>query len=101
MYTAQSIELARRKERLIAQIAQQRVTVLAGFSMLKKPLALADKTAAAGRYAAAHPLLVAAVAAIFMVLGRRSLLTWAGRLWGGWRLWRFVRNWLRTSDLLK
>jgi hypothetical protein len=87
------IELARRKERLIARCALQREAVAAAFVELRTPIALVDRAVAGARFIRAHPGLVAAVVAAVVAFRRRNLLGILGRGVAAWRMWRLVSAW--------
>ncbi|HXF67268.1 MAG TPA: YqjK family protein [Burkholderiales bacterium] len=91
--TERLIELARRKERLIARAAAQRAEIAAILRRWQAPLEVADRALAVARFLRAHPLLVAAAAAAVVTLGRRRLLGLAGRGLAAWRLLRALRGW--------
>lgn len=87
------IELARRKERLIARTARERAAIGAAIRVWEKPLGLADRALSAARYLRAHPLVLAALLAVAVALRRRNLLAWAGRGFTLWRAWRAFSTW--------
>ena len=87
------IELARRKERLIARIAAQRASLAAACRDLHGPIAVIDRTVAAVHFLRAHPLFVVALFVGVIVLRRRRIV---GLLKGGvtaWRIWRSLAPW--------
>lgn len=88
-----TIELAHRKERLIARAAAQRETIADAFRALEKPVGVIDRAVAATRFLRAHPLLVAAVVAGVVALRRRSLVGLFTRGLAAWRIWRSLRTW--------
>lgn len=91
--TERLIELARRKERLIARAESQRMEIGATFERLRTPIGAADRVVAAGRFFRAHPLALAAVVAAAAALGRRKLVGLAGRGFAAWRAWRLLSSW--------
>lgn len=98
IYTERLIELARRKERLIASADQQRAALEDEFRVWRKPIGLLDRGIAAAVFLRAHPALTAAAIAAAAVLGRRNLLRWVGRGLVVWRSWRALRGWVRKFD---
>ncbi len=98
MFTDSLTELARRKERLIARAEQQRIVISASCLRLQKPLGMVDRGIAVVRYLQAHPLLLAAGILAVAAIGRRNLLSWAGRGLFIWRALRSVRLWPRKSS---
>lgn len=99
MFSDGLIELARRKERLIMRAGQQRAVIATSCLQLQKPLGMIDRGIAMARYLKAHPLALAAGITVAAVLGRRSLLRWAGRGLFAWRAWHSVRAWTRKSGV--
>jgi len=97
MFTAQHVELARRKERLIAQAQRDRESIAALGTRLERPFALADKAVEAGHYLKAHPWIAVATAASAGIMGRRRLWRAAGWGWTLFRTWRVVSPWLRAG----
>lgn len=95
MYTERLIELARRKERLIARCDQQRTMVAGALHAWQKPLALLDRTASVINEVRSHPLFVGVGVAVLVVLARRRLLRWAGHGLIVWRAWRTAGTWLQ------
>jgi len=89
----QLIELARRKERLIARAESQRMAVGTSFRELQAPIAIVDRGLAVGRFLRAHPVLVVALVGAVTVFRRRGLVSVAGRALTAWRLWRSLSAW--------
>lgn len=88
------IEIARRKERLIARSEAQRVAIGASFRQLERPISVIDRGLEIARFFRDRPLLLAAVVAVVVAFRRRSLLSLARRALGAWRLWRSVSAWV-------
>lgn len=95
MFTNGLIELARRKERLIARAEQQRIAIAVTCLKWRKPLGVVDRGVAIAHFLKAHPLVLGAGLAVAAVIGRRNLLRWAGRGVLVWRAWRSVHAWMR------
>lgn len=94
MFTGNFIELARRKERLIARTAAQRTVITAAYHRWHKPASVLDRGVAAARFLKAHPLLLAIGVAAAAAMGRRNLLYWIGRGWVAWRAARTLNAWV-------
>ena len=97
MFTDKLIEVARRKERLIARGEQQRIVISVACLRLQKPLGVLDRGIAIARYLKAHPLVLGAGVAVAAIVGRRNLLRWVGRGVFVWRALRSVDAWARKS----
>lgn len=89
----QLVEIARRKERLVARAESQRMAVAADFRALQRPIGIIDRGVEVARFLRGHPLLVAAIVTAFTIFRRRGLLSVAGRALSVWRLWRAVSAW--------
>jgi hypothetical protein len=98
IYTDRLIEVARRKESLIAASARQRAMLAAELRAWQKPIGMIDRGIAATRFLKAHPALVAAGVVVAGVLGRRSLLRWVGRGVVVWRSWRALQTVVRRLN---
>jgi hypothetical protein len=85
------LEIALRRERLIAQAAQQRTTLARTVQTWRRPLALADQGLAALRYLKRHPIWVVGGVAAIVALRPRGVGKWLGR---GLTVWKTVR-WVR------
>lgn len=92
------IEIARRKERLIARCAAQREGIAGAVRELRQPIAIADRVYSTALFLRAHPVLVVAAAAAVVALRRRNLLALAGRGLAVWRVWRVVSAWAEGLD---
>ena len=89
----QLIEIARRKERLIARAEAQRVAVGASFRQLERPISVIDRGLEIARFFRERPLLLTAVVTALVAYRRHGLLSLAGRALTAWRLWRSVSAW--------
>lgn len=87
------MEIALRKERLIARAAAQRASVGQSFSNLGGAIAVVDRVLQAVRFLRAHPALIAVAVAALVALRGRGLLSLAGRAFSVWRLWRSASAW--------
>jgi hypothetical protein len=84
----QMYSLMQRRSELLTRIAVQRGQTAEIGSHLKTPLALADKGLAVARFLRSKPVLIAGVAALF-VIRRRGVI---GLVKGAWRLWKGYRQ---------
>lgn len=91
--TERLIELARRKERLIARAAAQRTAIAGTFREWRTPIAVADRALAVARFFRSHPVLLAAAVAAAVALRGRTLVGLAGRSFAAWRVWRTLSTW--------
>ena len=91
--TERLIELARRKERLIARAAAQRAAIAATIREWRVPIAVADQAFGIVRFFRSHPVLLAAAVAAVTALRGRTLAGLAGRGYTAWRIWRTVSTW--------
>lgn len=89
----QLIEIARRKERLIARAEAQRAAVEMNFRHLQRPIGMVDRGMEVGRFLRAHPLAVGALVGVVTVFRGRGLVSMAGRALSLWRLWRSLSAW--------
>jgi hypothetical protein len=90
------IELARKREGLVARSAAQREQLSGLVRQLERPLAIADKGMTAARFVRAHPMVFAGGGAVAaFLIGRRlgGLHKIAGMLWGGWKILSHTRSW--------
>lgn len=83
----QMLEVMRQRGELLARIASQREQVAGIGVRWQTPLALADQGLAAVRFLRSNPVLVAAVAALF-VIRRRGVV---GLMKVAWRVWKGYR----------
>lgn len=82
-----------RQQHLLARSAELRASLGTQAQGLKKPLALADKARAAAQWVYSNPVLpLGAGLVLAIVLPKRALLIWGGRLWGAWIAYNRVRN---------
>lgn len=89
----QLIEIARRKERLIARTAAQRAEVGESFLQLRGPIGIVDRGLEIACFLRGHPLLVAAVVVAVVAFRRRGVVSFVGSLLTAWRLWKSVSVW--------
>lgn len=96
MLSARRLELARRKERLIARAEAERGE-LAALGGRLPGLGLVDRALAAAGAIARHRLLAAAALAAVLAFGalggRRRVIGLLGRALAAWRAWRLLAGW--------
>lgn len=91
--TERLIELAHRKERLIARAEAQRAAIAATVREWRTPIAVADHAFVVVRFFRSHPVVLAATVAAVAALRGRTLIGFAGRGFTAWRIWRTVSAW--------
>lgn len=93
------IEIARRRERLIALAASQRAVIAGTFHEWRTPIGIVDRVLGVVRFLRAHPLLSAAAVIAAVAFRGGGLMTAVGRGLAVWRLWQSVSAWsARVSD---
>ena len=80
--------LAKHRQQLVAQAAEQRAALGANVAPWHAPLALADKGLEAVRYVKRHPVLMIGVVALFAILRRHPGGKWLQRSWAMYELAR-------------
>lgn len=83
-----SLRRAERRERLVAQAADQRVALAHTLAPLRAPLALADRGVAAFRRLRRHPAVLLGAVFMFVIVRPRRTGKWARYLWAGWQIGR-------------
>jgi hypothetical protein len=86
-----SIRLAERRERLVAQAAEQRRALAQNLESWRKPLAQADRGLAALRYIKSHPEWMLGVV-LFAALRPGRVGKWLGRGWVTFRVLNRLRG---------
>jgi hypothetical protein len=89
------IDVARRKERLLARCEGHRLVIARAYRRWEEPARVIDRGWAVVRFLKLHPAVLGVAVAVAMVAGRRNLFTWAGRGLLAWRAWRTFSEWLR------
>jgi hypothetical protein len=98
MSTAQWQALALRKQRLQMRSAGLRRTLAAQVNTTFGPaLTVVDHVQAGGRWALAHPALLAGGAALLLAWRPKRGLVWAQRGWWLWQTWRQLQPMLTKS----
>ncbi len=98
------VELEYERAGLIARIGAERAVVAHRLLPFQRAAETSDKVSAfvarAVVYARQHPLTLAAVLGLLVLLKPRSSLRWAQRGFLLWRSWRTLRTW-QPSGLLR
>jgi hypothetical protein len=94
MFPERTLELALRKQRLLARSDEQRAAVAQAYQRWQGPARIVDRGWAVAQFLRAHPAVVAVAVVVAMVVRRRNIVTWAGRGLMAWRAWRSLSRWL-------
>jgi hypothetical protein len=86
------LQIAARRERIVALVALQRGTLAQNVEPWRIPLALADHGITAVRYLKRHPEGIAGVAVLLVALRPGRIATWLGRGWVSWQLLQSLRS---------
>ncbi len=86
------IELAERRERLVALAAMQRSEFSRNLSPVKLGCSVADKGIAVARYLQQHPAMVAGGVGLLVALRPRRAIYWLKRGWFAWRMVQKLRQ---------
>ena len=89
------VDVALRKERLLARCDGQRVVIAQAYRRWQAPARIIDRAWTVAQFLRTHPAVVMVAVAAAMVVGRRNLFAWAGRGLIAWRAWRSLADWLR------
>lgn len=87
--TRHAIELANRREQLLAKAAMQRIALARDLAPWRVPLALADQGLSSLRYLRHHPSLLVGGIGLLTVVRARRPLKWLER---GWLLWQVIHR---------
>jgi YqjK-like protein len=85
------IQVAERREHLVAQAAAQRGALARDIEPWRIPLALTDQGLTALRYIRNHPKWFVGGIALLAILQPRNAGKWLGRGWVAWRLMNSLR----------
>lgn len=86
------LQIAARRERIVALAASQRGTLAQNVEPWRMPLALADQGITALRYLKRHPEGIVGVALLLVALRPGRIATWLGRGWVSWQLLQSLRS---------
>lgn len=82
------IRIAERRERLVAQSAEQRRGLAQSAASWRAPLALADRAIGTLRIVKRHPGWVLGAVLVFVVLRPGRAARWGRSVWAGWQIGR-------------
>lgn len=94
-------EIRARRAALIERTATERERVTAQFAPFRPPLALVERSIAAGRVILSHPEWIAGAAALILILRPRRALAWAQRGFLAWRAWQWIAQTARKTGVGK
>lgn len=87
------LDPAARQQHLLARSAELRLSLAEQAQGLKKPLALADQARAGVQWLYRNPVWPLGVGLLMaIVLPKRAMLLWGGRVWGAWSTFKSVRH---------
>lgn len=86
------LRIAERRERIIAQAADQRGILAQNAEPWRMPLALADQGLMVLRYLKQHPEGIVGISVLLVALRRGRIATWLGRGWVSWQLLQSLRS---------
>jgi hypothetical protein len=86
------VELAERRERLVAQAALQRTEFSRCLAPVKAGCKVADRGVMVLRYLQQHPVLVAGMVGLLVALKPRKAFSWMKRGWFAWRMVQKLRQ---------
>lgn len=86
------LQLAVRRERILALAASQRGTVAQHIEPWRMPLALADQGITVLHYLKRHPEGIVGLALLLVALRPGRVATWLGRGWVSWQLLQSLRS---------
>jgi hypothetical protein len=86
------IQLAERRERLVAQAAAQRIALAQNIEAWRIPLARVDLGLAALRFIKRHPAFLVGGSILFAALRPGRVVKWLRRGWVAWQMLRGLRR---------
>jgi len=92
MWRDQQARLQMQRGQLVASSHKLRERLAHEAQPLQRPFALADRVRDGACWLAAHPLWLAALVALPVLLRPRRAGGWALKLWWGWRMWRRLQG---------
>jgi len=81
--------IAARRERLLTQIASQRLMLTQNMQVLHSPLTMIDRGLALLRFIKGHPAWVVGIGTALIAMRPVGILKWAQR---GWITWGIIRK---------
>lgn len=89
--------IAERRQKLVAQAAEQRAALANSIQPLRSGLSLADKSLSIVRYVKKHPILVMGIATLIGMLRPTRAVKWLRRSWVASLVMRGLRMWLTKN----
>lgn len=89
-------ELVLRQQRLLLRSAQLRLTLANQLQAFERPLGVADRVQTGLQWLYRNPHWPLSALVVLLVLRPRRTLRWGGRLWGVWKVFQRLRNWVTT-----
>ena len=97
LWAGKQAQIQSRRAALLARSLGLRRRLAQQAQVLERPLAMADRARGRLQWLWAHPQWLAAAVAVPLALRPRRALAWGLKLWGGWRLWRQLRQIMRGA----
>ena len=91
--------IAVRRQKLVAQAAEQRLALAHHIQPLKSGLSLADKGLTIVHYVKKHPVLIMGIAAVIGMLRPTRGVKWLRRSWVASLIMRGLHAWLTKNKL--
>lgn len=89
--------IAERRQKLVAQAAEQRAVLANNIQPLRSGLSLADKSLSIVRYVKKHPILVMGIATLIGMLRPTRAVKWLRRSWVASLVMQSLRMWLTKN----
>ena len=90
-------QIRAKKAALVERAAAERERIAAQFAPFRPPLALVDRSIAAGREVLAHPEWIIGALALILILRPRRSLAWAQRGFVAGRAWHWAVGAVREA----
>lgn len=89
-------QLHRQRAVLRARSRIERAHLAASAQSMLRPVAVADRASQAVQRLLSRPIWLLLMAGVAAAVGPRRLVAWSGPLMTGWRLWRGLKDTLRS-----
>lgn len=89
-------QIQRQRKVLRARSRIERAHLAASAEAMLRPVAVADRASQAVQRLVSRPVWLLLMAGLAAVIGPRRLVAWSGPLMTGWRLWRGLKDTLRS-----
>src|SRR5665647_176727 len=87
-------ELVLRQQRLLLRSTELRLSLADQLLVLKRPLALLDRTRDALQWLYRPPLWPTTGLLVLLVLQPKRIILWGGRLWWSWKAFQRAQDWM-------